>query len=54
VLTTSTKPERIGENFDISALPESAIQEINESIDTHYRFNAVVEAGVPGFIPRGS
>ncbi len=54
VLTTSTKPERIAENFDISALPESAIQEINESIDTHYRFNTVVEAGVPGFIPQGS
>jgi diketogulonate reductase-like aldo/keto reductase len=53
VLTTSTNPVRIAENFDISALPESAVQEINEGISTRYRFNSVVDAGVPGFIPRG-
>ncbi|WP_068186776.1 aldo/keto reductase [Mycobacterium sp. UM_CSW] len=54
VLTASVKPARIGENFDVTALPESAIQEINESLVTRYRFNSVVDAGQPGFaeVPR--
>jgi hypothetical protein len=51
-LTTSTKPQRIQENFEISALPEDAMREIRERITTNVRFNAVVETGVPGFIPR--
>ena len=51
-LTTSTKPARIRESFDISALPEDAMREIREHITTNIRFNSVVEAGVPGFIPR--
>jgi diketogulonate reductase-like aldo/keto reductase len=51
-LTTSTKPGNIRANFDISALPEDAMQEIREGITTNIRFNAVVETGVPGFIPR--
>jgi len=51
-LTTSTTPRHIQENFEISALPEDAMQEIRESITTNVRFNAVVETGVPGFIPR--
>ena len=51
-LTTSTKPERIRENFQISALPEDAMREIRDRITTSVRFNAVVETGVPGFIPR--
>jgi len=50
-LTTSTKPRRIQESFDISALPEDAIREIRDRITTSVRFNAVVETGVPGFIP---
>jgi diketogulonate reductase-like aldo/keto reductase len=50
-LTTSTKPPRIQENFDISALPEGAMQEIRDRITTNVRFNAVVKTGVPGFIP---
>jgi diketogulonate reductase-like aldo/keto reductase len=50
-LTTSTKPRRIQESFDISALPEDAMREIRDRITTSVRFNAVVEAGVPGFIP---
>jgi diketogulonate reductase-like aldo/keto reductase len=50
-LTTSTKPQRIQESFDISALPEDAMQEIRDRIATSVRFNAVVETGVPGFIP---
>jgi diketogulonate reductase-like aldo/keto reductase len=50
-LTTSTKPEHIRESFDISALPEDAMQKICDCITTRVRFNAVVETGVPGFIP---
>ena len=53
-LTTSTKPERIRENFDISTLPEDAMREIWDRITTSVRFNSVVETGVPGFIPRAS
>ncbi|MBV8212798.1 MAG: aldo/keto reductase [Verrucomicrobia bacterium] len=52
LLTTSKTPSRIKENFDISTLPEDAMREIS-GIQTRQRFNAVVETGVPGFIPRG-
>ena len=51
-LTTSTKPRRIQENFEISTLPEDAMREIRDGIKTNVRFNTVVETGVPGFIPR--
>jgi diketogulonate reductase-like aldo/keto reductase len=50
-LTTSVSPGRIQENFDLSAIPEDAMAEIRD-ITTSVRFNAVVETGVPGFIPR--
>ena len=50
-LTTSTKSQRIQQSFDISALPEDAMEEIRDRITTSVRFNAVVETGVPGFIP---
>jgi diketogulonate reductase-like aldo/keto reductase len=53
-LTTSTKPRRIQESFDISALPEDAMREIRERITTIVRFNSVVQTGVPGFIPRAA
>ena len=53
LLTTSKTPSRIKENFDISTLPADAMKEISEGITTRQRFNAVVETGVPGFIPRG-
>ncbi len=53
LLTTSKTPGRIKENFDVSALPEEAVREISEGITSRVRFNAVVETGVPGFIPRG-
>ena len=52
LLTTSKNPSRIRENFDVSALPEDAMREINDGIKSRVRFNAVVETGVPGFIPR--
>src|SRR3954471_22187001 len=53
LLTTSKTPDRIKENFDLSPLPEEAVREISEGIKSRVRFNAVVETGVPGFIPRG-
>lgn len=51
-LTTSANRQHIEENFDIAALPESAMDEIRQAISTRIRFNSVVETGVPGFIPR--
>jgi diketogulonate reductase-like aldo/keto reductase len=51
LLTTSVTPDRIRENFDISAIPEDAMREMRD-IKTNVRFNTVVETGVPGFIPR--
>jgi diketogulonate reductase-like aldo/keto reductase len=53
-LTTSTKPQRIHENFEVSTLPEDAMQDIRYRITANVRFNAVVNSGVPGFIPRPS
>jgi diketogulonate reductase-like aldo/keto reductase len=52
LLTTSKTPARIKENFDVSAIPEDAVREVSEGIKSRVRFNAVVETGVPGFIPR--
>lgn len=53
LLTTSTNPAHINENFDISELPQDAMQEMRDRITTSVRLNAVVETGVPGFVPRG-
>ena len=52
LLTTSTIPSQIKENFEVSTFPEDAMREISEGIKSRVRFNAVVETGVPGFIPR--
>jgi diketogulonate reductase-like aldo/keto reductase len=56
VLTGSVTPSRISENFDVTALPESAIQEISERLETRIRFNSVVDGGEPGFaeVPQDS
>src|SRR5271169_2739539 len=51
VLTTPTTAARARENFDISRLPEAALDEINR-IQTRQRLNEVVNTGSPGFIPR--
>jgi alcohol dehydrogenase (NADP+) len=51
-LTTPRTAARARENFDISSLPEDALDEINR-IQTRQRLNAVVKTGVPGFIPKG-
>jgi diketogulonate reductase-like aldo/keto reductase len=52
LLTTATNLSWIKENFDVSILPEDAMREISEGIKTRVRLNAVVQTGVPGFIPR--
>lgn len=53
LLTTSVTPSRIQENFELSTIPEDAMQEIRDGVATRIRFNIVVETGVAGFIPRG-
>jgi diketogulonate reductase-like aldo/keto reductase len=56
VLTGSVNPARINENFDVTAIPESAVHDISERLQTRYRFNSVVDGGEPGFaeVPAGS
>lgn len=51
-LTTSTNPDHIRENFELSPLPEDAFQQMQNGITTRVRLNAVVDTGVPGFISR--
>jgi alcohol dehydrogenase (NADP+) len=53
LLTTPTTAARARENFDISSLPQDALDEINR-IQTRQRLNTVVSTGVPGFIPRAA
>jgi aldehyde reductase len=52
LLTTPKTAARARENFNISALPEDALNEINR-IQIRQRLNDVVNTGSPGFIPRG-
>jgi diketogulonate reductase-like aldo/keto reductase len=49
VLTGSVTPSRISENFDVTALPDDAVQEISERLETRIRFNSVADGGEPGF-----
>jgi alcohol dehydrogenase (NADP+) len=51
LLTTPRSADRARENFDISALPQDAMDQIN-AIQTRQRLNQVVTTGVPGFIPQ--
>jgi len=53
VLTTAKTAAHSRENFDISTLPQDALDEINR-IQTRQRLNQVVKTGVPGFIPKGA
>src|SRR3954454_14083756 len=53
LLTTPKTAARARENFDISALPQDAFDEINR-IQIRQRLNEVVKTGTPGFIPRGT
>ncbi|MEM5350141.1 aldo/keto reductase [Paraburkholderia caribensis] len=50
MLTTPKTAARARENFNISALPADAFEEINQ-IQTRRRYNEVVKTGTPGFIP---
>ena len=52
LLTTPRSAAHAKENFDITALPEDALDEINR-IQTRQRLNEVVKTGIPGFIPQG-
>jgi alcohol dehydrogenase (NADP+) len=52
LLTTPTTAARAKENFDISPLPQDALDQIN-GIPTRQRLNTVVKTGVPGFIAQG-
>jgi diketogulonate reductase-like aldo/keto reductase len=52
LLTTPKTAARARENFNVSALPSDALDEINR-IQTRQRFNEVVKTGSPGFIPQG-
>ena len=52
LLVTTKTAARAKENFNISALPEDAFDEINR-IQIRRRLNDVVNTGSPGFIPRG-
>jgi alcohol dehydrogenase (NADP+) len=49
VLTTPRSAARAKENFDISRLPEEALDEINR-IEIRQWLHQVVSTGVPGFI----
>ena len=51
LLTTPKTAARAKENFDISALPQDAFDEINR-IETRQRLNPVVKTGVPGLSHR--
>ncbi len=53
LLTTSKTPSRIRENFDLSPIPDDAMEQLN-GISTRHRFNQVVDTGLPGFIPQES
>lgn len=51
ILTTAKNPDRIRENYNISRIPDEAVEKIS-GIQTRSRLNAVVSTGVPGFIPK--
>jgi aldehyde reductase len=53
LLTTPKNAARAKENFDVSALPQDAFDEITR-IQTRQRLNTVVNSGVPGFIQRAN
>jgi alcohol dehydrogenase (NADP+) len=50
-LTTPKSAAQAQENFNISPLPQDALDQINR-IQTRQRLNEVVKTGVPGFIAK--
>src|SRR5271155_3100158 len=53
-LTPARSVQYIEQNFDISTLPDAALEEITKGITMRVRLNPVVTTGIPGFIPKGS
>ncbi len=53
VLTTAKTLDRARENYNITEIPASAIDQINQ-IQIRNRLNSVVTTGVPGFIPKAA
>jgi alcohol dehydrogenase (NADP+) len=53
LLTTPKTAARAKENFNISALPQDAFDEITR-IQTRQRLNEVVKTGIPGFISQAT
>lgn len=51
VLTTPKTPARAQENFNISAIPQDAMEQIN-AIQTRQRLNPVTSTGVGGFLAK--
>ncbi|MEE6168309.1 MULTISPECIES: aldo/keto reductase [unclassified Mycolicibacterium] len=56
VLTSTVSHTRLSENFDVTALPDEAVEHISQQLTTRHRFNSVVDAAEPGFreVPAGS
>ena len=52
ILTTAKTLDRARENYNLSEIPEAAVEEINR-IQTRTRLNSVIQTGVPGFIAKG-
>jgi aldehyde reductase len=52
VLTTAKTLDRARENYNISEIPEVAVEQISR-VPTRLRLNSVTETGIPGFIPKG-
>ena len=52
VLTTAKSLDRARENYNISKIPETAVDKINR-IQTRTQLNSVIQTGVPGFIAKG-
>jgi alcohol dehydrogenase (NADP+) len=53
LLTTLRTAARAKENFDIPALAEDGLDEINR-IQTRLWLNEVMKTGIPGVIPKGA
>ena len=53
VLTTPRSADRARENFDVSPIPQAAMEQIS-AIQTRERLNLVTGTGIPGFIAKGS
>jgi diketogulonate reductase-like aldo/keto reductase len=53
LLTMLRTAARASRDFDISRIPEGALDETNR-IQTRQRLNRIVKSGIPVFIPKGA